>query len=111
MLKIQTELSVINFPFREFRWLKHIKLPDGMTKVRRLWFSPVQIESVEIPASVRRIEANAFRNCKTLNEIIFAEGSKLEVVEAYAFGGTALDPELVCFPSGAQVSPHAFTLK
>ena len=108
MLKIQTEQGIIDLPFKELRQQEIVRLPAGLTKVGSLWFSGARMESVEIPASVRVIEANAFRNCRQLRQVVFAEGSRLEAVEAHAFGGTGLDPGHVRFPPGARVAMGAF---
>ena len=108
VLKIQTEQGIIDLPIKELRQQEIVRLPDGLTKVGSLWFSGARMESVEIPASVRVIEANAFRNCTKLRYVYFAKGSKLEVVEDHAFGGTALKSGQVLFPPNTQVSPNVF---
>lgn len=49
------------------------------------WFMNSQIESVMIPASVRRIETEAFRGCQLLKSVKFAEGSYLEQIDELCF--------------------------
>ena len=44
-----------------------------------------QIETVIIPASVKKIEKEAFRGCQQLREVEFAEGSKLESIGELCF--------------------------
>ena len=47
-----------------------------------------QIRGVNIPSSVTIIKTEAFRNCNYINFTIdFAENSKLEIIEDYAFAG------------------------
>ena len=43
------------------------------------------IESIVIPARITEIPMDAFYNCKMLYKVVFAEGSKLEKIEDYAF--------------------------
>ena len=43
------------------------------------------VEKVVIPASVEKIGSHAFDKCKSLKEVIFQEGSRLEKVESFAF--------------------------
>ena len=44
-----------------------------------------KMESVMIPASVRRIEKEAFRGCQLLKSVKFAEGSYLEQIDELCF--------------------------
>ena len=66
------------------------------------------MENTEIPASVRRIESYAFRNCKNLSRVVFAEDSQLEEVCTGAFAVVRVAFEQIQFPPGALVSPSAF---
>ena len=43
------------------------------------------IESIVIPARITEIPMDAFYNCKMLYKVVFAEGSKLEKIQDYAF--------------------------
>ena len=59
----------------DLRSSKEIVIPDGAERIGNCWFWGSGVESVEIPASVREIGADAFGNCKTLKKVTFAEGS------------------------------------
>lgn len=48
------------------------------------------IVSVSIPASVQTIGKEAFDECKSLESVVFAEGSLLQSIGEHAFGGTAI---------------------
>ena len=87
-LKIQTQQGVVEVNFLELRAARDLRLPDGLGVVWKSWFVSWQMESVQVPASVRRIESGAFRNCRNLRRVVFAEGSMLEEVCAGAFEGT-----------------------
>lgn len=89
-LKIQTQQGIVEVNFLELRAARDLRLPDGLGVVGKSWFVSWQMESVEIPASVRRIESGSFRNCRNLRRVVFAEGSLLEEVCAGAFEGTEL---------------------
>ena len=47
----------------ELRQLKNIVIPDGVEIIEERWFLNSQIETVTIPASVKKIEKEAFRGC------------------------------------------------
>ena len=47
----------------------------------------MNIEAIEIPASVRIIDEEAFRYCTGLTELTFEEGSRLEEIRLWAFSG------------------------
>ena len=53
--------------FQEYKYLKNIKLPDGITKIGAFAFSKCSsLEKIIIPHSVREIEDNAFEYCFSL---------------------------------------------
>ena len=60
--------------------LKEVDIPDGTEKIGSEWFRNTAIEIVKIPASVTKIEAKAFYNCRNLRRVMFAENSKLDII-------------------------------
>ena len=48
-------------------------------------FAGSPLTSIEIPASVEKIECGAFRNCAKLASVTFEKGSNLKTIEHYAF--------------------------
>ena len=69
----------------DLRELRDVVVPDGVERVGSRWFWGAGIESVTIPASVREICTDAFRNCEQLKEITFKEGSQLKEIGRGAF--------------------------
>lgn len=53
-----------NQTLRDLRALRSTKIPDGVEKIGDRWFAGSDIESVEIPASVREIGKEAFNWCR-----------------------------------------------
>lgn len=45
-------------------------MPDGLEKIGSHWFRDCGVESVTIPASVRRIGEDAFYKCTNLREVL-----------------------------------------
>ncbi|MDE6691307.1 MAG: leucine-rich repeat protein [Clostridia bacterium] len=76
--------------FNGLAGLKQISLPEGLTEIADNAFAGTSPETITIPASVKRIGANAFADCNKLASIVFAEGSQLEEIGARAFRGTAI---------------------
>ena len=99
--------NILLLPFREFRKLKEVRIPDGLSTIWSCLFTAADIESVEIPASVKEIEVDAFYNCKKLRYVIFAEGSQLEKIGEGCFSGSGI--EEIAFPSTLkEVGENAF---
>lgn len=85
----------------ELRKLKSVVIPDGVERIGRFWFWGSEVESVEIPASVKEIGIEAFCNCKRLKKLVFkknrgrgtkvsapvSQKSRLRVIHAGAFQG------------------------
>ena len=69
----------------DLRNCKQIVIPDGIERIGNHWFWGSLVEHVTIPASVREICVNAFCICEKLKDVIFAEGSRLKVIEREAF--------------------------
>lgn len=58
--------------------------------VREGWFAEAGLESVEFPATVRKIERCAFWGAKQLSILDFARESQLEEVGEWTFAGCGL---------------------
>ena len=56
----------MELPFKKLRKLKKVRIPDGISIVWSCLFASAEIESVEIPASVKEIGSDAFYNCRNL---------------------------------------------
>lgn len=52
------------------------------------------ITKINIPASITEIKSNAFKGCHRLKDVIFAENSRLKVIEDNAFDTQIVDPIL-----------------
>lgn len=63
------------------------QLPEGIVEITSNAYNGNNITSLEVPASVKRIGANAFANCQMLEKVTFAEGSTLESLGQSAFAG------------------------
>ena len=59
----------------DLRALGSVSIPEGVERIGCYWFYESEVESVEIPASVRELGVEAFGNCEKLRCITFAEGS------------------------------------
>lgn len=65
------------------------------------------IESVSIPASLKRIDDSAFYNCSSLTTVTIEEGSKLAKIDNMAFAKTAL--QSISIPSSVgEIFGYAF---
>lgn len=73
------------------RTKKDIVIPISVEIIEDSWFWGCEIESVSIPTSVREIKANAFRNCRNLKYVTFAENGKLEKIEAESFYNAGIE--------------------
>jgi hypothetical protein len=70
-------------------------------------FAKRTIESLQVPATVEVIGAYAFCQCRKLRSITFEAGSKLALIDAYAFYDTALS--LVSLPDTVKkIGENAF---
>lgn len=84
----------------DLRRLREVVIPDGIEKIGDAWFAGSWIQSVTVPASVRTIGTEAFDHCSDLGSVTFAEGSRLERIEMYAFCKSGL--KTFAFPSGVK---------
>ena len=64
--------------FYECTSLKEISLPEGLENIREGCFYQSGLEEITIPRSVKRIEEGAFYECKSLQKVVFQEGSELK---------------------------------
>lgn len=67
-----------------------VTIPDSVEAIESWAFYGCDFTVVTIPAKVKLIEESAFEDCTSLEEIIFAEDTKLECIENRAFRGTGL---------------------
>jgi hypothetical protein len=61
-----------------------------LESIRPTSFSKTKLTSINIPASVKDIDKNAFLNSPYLTEVIFSHNSQLEIIGDFAFAGTSL---------------------
>lgn len=65
---------------------EHYYIPNGVTRITKRQFANKDyLKVITIPSSVEVIEESAFEGCDNLTTVLFAEGSKLRVIEAKAF--------------------------
>jgi hypothetical protein len=63
----------------------------GLKVISEEAFSFSGLISIVIPAMVRIVEKRAFYCCDSLTKLLWAEGSKVQVIEEKAFEGTHLE--------------------
>ena len=85
------ETMVGNARVLDLRDCKEVVIPEGVEKIGNQWFWGSKIETVEIPASVREIGADAFGNCRDLKSVTFAEGSQLEKIGGGCFHNATIN--------------------
>ena len=93
-----------------YQSLKEIHFPENskITEIRR-WYSNVGVlEKINIPASVTKLQQNAFRDCTGLKEVTFDKGSSLETITAEAFKGCTSLEEISLPDSVTSVGASAF---
>ncbi|MBR6250913.1 MAG: leucine-rich repeat domain-containing protein [Bacteroidales bacterium] len=67
-----------------------LTFPNTLTSIPNNTFKGKNITSVVIPASVQAIGDKAFYQCKSLELVVFAEGSQLQSIGECAFSETAI---------------------
>lgn len=101
------ETMIGNVRVWDLRDSKKIVIPDGVERIGSYWFWGSEAESVEISASVKEIGMCAFRSCKNLTRVVFAEGSRLERIRTDCFYGAGI--EGVTIPKGVEeIQERAF---
>ena len=69
----------------------NVTVPDGVQTIRDFCFSSaINIQTLQLPASVTSIKRKAFINCKNLTSVDFSRCINLSSLEEYAFYGTKL---------------------
>ena len=71
--------------FSNLYWLSSVKLPVGVETIGTNSFVGTQIWHLDVPASVSSIGQEAFRECRALEKINFADGSQLKNIGYGAF--------------------------
>ena len=79
----------MRFPLSSYM-LKAVALAPGLEVIGVGWFCETNIMDVTIPASVREIREDAFRNCVSLTRVYLHRESRLERIGARAFQNTDL---------------------
>ena len=80
-----------NTPLWGLRQLRHVGLPEGISRIGSYWFNESKIKSVAVAASVRKIEEGAFMRCGKLAKVEFARNSQLQTIGEYAFYESGLE--------------------
>ena len=93
--------------FKNCREIQSVYLPSTIVTISAQAFMSCTIESLEIPASVERIDSGAFYGCKKIGTVIFEEGSRLSVIGYQVFACSGI--ETLELPSGLlNVNSQAF---
>ena len=77
--------------FCRCRGLTELDLPEGLTSIGYCAFNGIDIEALEIPASVTIIEEDAFSYCERLKEVTIPESSKVNLCSGVFYGCLALE--------------------
>ena len=85
------ETMIGNARLWDFRDCKNIVIPDGVERIGNYLFWGSEAECVEISASVKEIGMCAFRSCKNLKRVEFAEGSRLAKIGSGCFCNTGIE--------------------
>ena len=128
--------EISEYAFYQNRSLKEIEIPDNVFTIGRCSFAynaslskvtlgensvlerlgfatfvSCGIEQFTVPASVMRTAQGVFQNCGMLENITFAENSKLSYVSAYMFSGCYNLKSIVFLPGSAlkSLQAHAFS--
>ena len=87
--------------------ITQIVLPEGITVLGDRLFNDCGVLSIEIPASVKKINQFAFRQCMRLTEVTFAKGSQLNEVGYMAFN-VCSKLQSVVFPNETSTTLASF---
>lgn len=61
-----------------------------VTRIDAAFSGKTQLQKVTVPAAVKALPENMFRDCTSLNEVTFASGSQLQTFGKWAFMSTAV---------------------
>ena len=87
---------------------KSVIIPDGVTQIGSCAFSLSDLESLELPSSLRIIGGSAFSDCSNLRRVEMKEG--LESIGYYSFGNNTHLTDIY-LPDGIQtVDCYAFLI-
>ena len=92
------ETMVGGAKLRDLRSCKQVVIPEGVERIWNQWFWGSDIESVEVPASVKEIGADAFYDCRKLKSVTFAPKGGLERIVAGCFHRAGI--ETIAIPKG-----------
>ena len=67
--------------------LRSVTIQQGVTKIGAKAFTGTAVSAIYVPASVRIIEENAFKELRKLAQVTFHKDSKMESIAASAFEG------------------------
>ena len=94
--------------FSRTRLTGDIVLPNSITIIGKCAFSSTSITSVNIPSSLKRLEASAFSNCSNLQmQVTLPNG--IEVIESYVFSDSGVYGTLVIPSSVTTLEQYAFS--
>ena len=84
------KIRVGTVPLWDLRALRDVRIPEGIERIGNYWFSYSEINSIEIAASVRKLDLCAFYRCSNLKNVMFTAGSRLEEIGVGCFGKTGI---------------------
>ena len=74
--------------FKYCERLKSVRLNEGLEKLGKFAFSGTAIEAIELPSTLKRIEAETFSWCRNLKRVEIPNG--VEHIEEKCFYGSAI---------------------
>ena len=85
-----------------------VVLLEGVTYISGWVFNAVNIQSIVIPASVETLGSKAFIDCKALETVTFAQGSRLTAMQERAFENCTVLKQITLPASLTDLAPFAF---
>ncbi len=105
--KQYNEQSPLKYVFN--KKLRSIVISKNFTVIKKgMFYGCENLVSIEIPYTVRIIEAHAFQKCRNLRYVIIQEGSRLTKIGDYAFAGCESLNKLTLPSSIDQIGAYAF---
>ena len=87
--------------------ITNIYMLDGMLYIGEYAFAECELlETVELPASLKKLGKNAFENCKSLKKVVFPED--MTEIPEYAFAGCTALEEIVIPANIKTIGENAF---
>jgi len=91
------ERSSFDYAFN--KKIRKVIIPEHVKTIKKgMFYGCENLVSVEIPASVTRIEDHAFHNCINLRYVKFGDNSRLSKIGNYAFAGCSSLEEINIAP-------------